>query len=177
MMVSKWDVGLSNHLNCAMFLAIVGSLSEGAGQTYRNNEHKQLDWRSVGGCVVTFVNTPCRTVRYHDYSYGTNFGFYRTTEVVEANEQSGSESYTRTSTLRPWWFWPERIEKFTQLLLRPLDTVAYIDHDHQRYETHPGAAKRGFPTGKKTTISAPIPRVISHTSWDADATDGVVTRW
>jgi hypothetical protein len=144
----KWDMRFSIGRVCMVFLASACALSEGAGQTHgRNDEHKQLDWRAIGGCVVSFVNTPCRTVHYHQYSYGTSLGFDRTTrsEVVEATDQTGSESNTRTSTWRRWWFGPQRTSKVTELLLRATDTVAYIDHDHKVYETRPGAAKRGFP--------------------------------
>ena len=117
------------------------------GQPQGHDEHKQLAWRSVGGCVVDFVNTPCRTVRYHEYSFGSSLGFDRTarSEAVEATDHTGSESKTRTSTWRGWWCLSQKTSKTTELLLRAADKIVYIDHEHKVYEAHPGAAKRGWP--------------------------------
>jgi hypothetical protein len=117
------------------------------GQSPGRDEHKELHWSGAGGCVVDFANTPCRTVRYHKYFFGSGLGFDRTTrsEAVEATDQDGSESKTTTSVWHRWWFLPERTWKFTELLLRAADRVVYIDHEHKIYETHPGAAKRPVP--------------------------------
>lgn len=117
------------------------------GQPQGHDEHKQLDWRATGGCVVDFVNTPCRTVRYHQYSSGSSLGFDRTarSEAVEATDQNGSESNTRTSTWHSWWFLPQKTSKITELLLRSEDKVVYIDHEHKVYQAEPEAKMRGFP--------------------------------
>ena len=52
-------------------------LSVMPGQQLGRDDHKQLDWKGAGGCVVEFVHTPCRTVRYHEYSFGSSLGFDR----------------------------------------------------------------------------------------------------
>ncbi len=134
-----------NRLMAVLCLAITCAMMPGRPQG--QEEHKQLDWRPVGGCVVDFVNAPCRTVRYHEYSFGSSLGLDRTTisQTVEATARDGSESKTTTSTWHRWWFLPDRTWKFTELLLRSTDRVVYIDHEHKIYETHPGAAMRGFP--------------------------------
>jgi hypothetical protein len=131
------------------------------GQPQGHEEHKQLDWSSRGGCVVDFVHTPCRTVRYHDYSFGSSLGFDRTSrsEAVEATDQTSSESNTRASTWHRWWFLPQQTSKITELLLRAKDQRVFIDHTHKVYETNTGRL-RGFPYWEEDDAQC------SHTATD-----------
>lgn len=116
------------------------------GQTLGRDEHKQLDWRGAGGCVVEFVHTPCRTVRYHEHSFGSGLGFDRvsTSETIEATDHAGSESKTTAGKWRPWWQFPGTGARFkmTELLLRTEGRVVYIDHEHSVYEAQPGGNRK-----------------------------------
>jgi hypothetical protein len=110
------------------------------GQPLGHDEPGQLKWTGAGGCIVEFVNTPCRTVRYHEYLFGSDLGFDRTTttECVEAFDHAGSSSKTRSSTWNRWWPLPQQTSKKTELILHPPKQVLYIDHERRIYESHEG---------------------------------------
>lgn len=118
---------------------VLGMAHGVAGQTPGDDEHPQLHWTGAGGCVADFVNTPCRTVRYHVYSFGSDLGFDRTTksEWVEALDHTGSSSKTVTSTWRRWWLFSQTSKK-TELILHTGTQLVYIDHERRIYETHGG---------------------------------------
>ena len=122
-------------------------LSMMPGQPLGRNDHKQLDWKGAGGCVVEFGHTPCRTIRFRESSFGSGLGGERnyTMETIEATDRAGSESKTTTGKWRSWWQLPGTGTKFkmTELLLRSEGQVVQIDHDHRVYEAHP-SGNRGF---------------------------------
>jgi hypothetical protein len=129
-----------------MFVGATLFLSVMLGQPFRRQDHRQLDWTAAGGCVVEFVHTPCRTVRYHEYSFGSGSGFDRisTSETIEATDHSGSASKTTVERWRRWWQLPgmETRRKVTELVLRTEDRVVYIDHQHRVFESHAGANRK-----------------------------------
>jgi hypothetical protein len=116
------------------------------GQSPGRGEQKAFHWNGAGGCVVDFVNTPCRTVRYHEFSYGSSLGFDRTTraESVEAFDHTGSQAKTIARTWRRWWPLPLQTSKVTELVLHTEDQIVYIDHERRVYEAH-GGAHRNSP--------------------------------
>ena len=125
----------------AMFVSATLFLSVMLGQPLGSEDHRQLEWKA-GGCVVEFVHTPCRTVRYHEYSFG--YDRIGTAETIEATDHSGSESKTTVGRWRPWWYLPgtgPRI-RMTELLLRTEDQVVHIDHEHKVFESHAGANRK-----------------------------------
>lgn len=95
---------------------------------------------------MEFVHTPCRTVRYHEYSFGSGLGFDRisTSETIEATDHTGSESKTTAGKWRRWWqfFGTGTTFKMTELLLRTEGRVVYIDHEHSVYESQPGGNRK-----------------------------------
>ena len=133
-------------------VGVVATLLSGAlfvprmqGQQLGQDEHKKLNWSGAGGCVVDFVRTPCRTVRYHQYSFGSPFGFDRITssETIEATDHDGSESKTTSGTRRPPWLFPAERFKTTELLLRSQGQVVDIDHEQRVYEVHQRRGSKG----------------------------------
>jgi hypothetical protein len=111
------------------------------GQSVDPDEHRQLHWNGTGGCVVEFVNTPCRTVRYHQKSFGSGLGFDGRTkwETVEAFDHDGSSSMTEIRTWRRWRLSPQHTSNRTEVILHKEEqVVVYIDHDHGVFEEHSG---------------------------------------
>jgi hypothetical protein len=129
----------------ALFLSMPFGLV--LGQPLGRDEHKELHWKAADGCVVNFADTPCRTVRYHEYSFGRRLGFDGTTrsECIEAFDQTGSQARTIARTWRRWWPLPEQTSKRTELVLRTEDQIVYIDHERRVYEAHRGGAQRNWP--------------------------------
>jgi len=86
---------------------------------------------------------PSHTVRSHQFSFGSNFGFDGTIRIesIQAVDRDGSESTTLTGTQRRYWFLPERTEKKTELVLRRQDRRVYIGHGQRIFETYAGAHK------------------------------------
>jgi hypothetical protein len=72
--------------------------------------HKQFEWNETVGCVVDFVKTPCRTVRYREYSIGNNLGFDGITNVegIEAVDHQGLEAKVMNVVRRRFWLLPAR---------------------------------------------------------------------
>ncbi len=110
--------------------------------------HNPLKWNGAGGCVVEFVQTPCRTVRYREYSFGRALGFDRISSIerIEAIDRAGSESNTMAGNRRRWWQLPGMGTTFrlTALLLRTEGRAVTIDHGHRVYETRPGGTRKGL---------------------------------
>ena len=104
-------------------------------------------WKEAGACVVEFVHTPCRTVRSHEYSFGSGFGPECVTrsERVEAFDHDGSESKTWTAVRNRYWFSPRETKKITELILRKENQTVTIDHDKRVYQVRAGGANRGMP--------------------------------
>jgi len=117
------------------------------GQQLGRDDHRMLHWSGAGGCIAGFSGTPCRTVRYHIYSFGQSLGFDGTTrsEWVEAFDQTGSEAKTVARTFRRWWPLPQETTNKSELLLRTQDQLVYIDHGRKVYEAHQGAKNRPSP--------------------------------
>src|ERR1035438_4550122 len=122
----------------AAVLFISFPFSTTLGQPLGRDGHTNLRWRGAGDCVVEFASTPCRTVRYHEYSFGRNLGFDRTTrsESVEAFDHAGDQSKTVARTSRRWWPLPQQTSKVTELVLRNGNQIGYIDHERRVYEAH-----------------------------------------
>jgi hypothetical protein len=119
----------------------------GIGEVAPNDleTHKQLKWNGPGGCLVEFVNTPCRTVRSHEFSFGIGLGFdgIAKAESVEAVDWDGSESKTRTTSRRRYWLTENR-DRITELVLRTKNRTVYIDHERRIFEVQDGRANRGY---------------------------------
>lgn len=93
--------------------------------------------------MVPYVHTPCRTVRYHESSFGSEG---RTnTELIEAVDQDGSESRTTVVIERPSRLISEQTKNMTELVLREENRTLYIDHERRIFETHRGGANKGMP--------------------------------
>ena len=122
----------------AAVLFISFPFSTTLGQPLGRDGHTNLSWRGAGDCVVEFASTPCRTVRYHEYSFERNLGFDRTTrsESVEAFDHAGDQSKTVARTSRRWWPLPQQTSKVTELVLRNGNQIVYIDHERKVYEAH-----------------------------------------
>ena len=113
-----------------------------------SQSHKQLDWKGPGDCVVTFVNTPCRTVHSHSFSFGSGLGFDGITrgETIEAFDQDGSTSKTYSvARWRPWHL-PEPTTKISYLVLRKENRTLVIDHDRAEFQESRRGANSGMPT-------------------------------
>ena len=110
------------------------------GQPLTRDRPQVLHWTGAGGCVVALASTPCRTVRYHEYSFGSDILFGRAgrSETIEAVDQSGSASKTIASTWSRWWPLPPTTSKKTKLVLNTKKQVLYIDHEQRIYEAHEG---------------------------------------
>ena len=133
-------------------IAIVAAVLSGVGigqvvQSGDPQSHKQLDWKRPGGCVVEYVKTPCRTVRYHTFSFGSGLGFEGITrsEWIEAVDHDGSESTTVIAARRRYWFFPPKTERKAELVLRKENRTVYIDHARGVYEMHLGGANKKRP--------------------------------
>jgi hypothetical protein len=144
-------IGIVSSPNPAVAAVVVSMLSGCAlGQANPSSDpqlHERLDWRRPGSCVVDFVHTPCRTVRYHEYSFGSSLGFDGITnsESVEAVDHDGSESNTTKSTHSRFWFFPQQRREITELVLRQENRTMYIDHGQGVYETHLRGANKKMP--------------------------------
>jgi hypothetical protein len=133
-------------------LAIVASVLPGMGfgqvlPSSNPQSHNQLDWKGPGGCVVDYVKTPCRTVRYHESFFGSSLGFegVTTSECIEAVDHDGSESKTRITTQRRYWLFPQQTKRTAELVLRKENRTLYIDHERGIFEAHLGGANKGMP--------------------------------
>jgi hypothetical protein len=113
----------------------------------QGNQPNGYYWKGAGACVVESVHTPCRTVRYHEYSFGSGFGPEGVTrsEHVEAFDHDGSESKTWTAVRSRYWFSPHVTKKITELILRKENQIVIIDHDKRIYQVTAGGANRGMP--------------------------------
>lgn len=95
---------------------------------------------------MDFVHTPCRTVHYHESSFGSSLGsegVWRA-ERIEAVDHDGSESRTTTFARRRYWFLPEQTKKIAELVLRTENRTVIIDHDRRVFETHLGGANKNW---------------------------------
>jgi len=128
---------MTNRARGAAAACLLLRLGVMSGRPLSQDEPKQLDWKGPGGCVVDFVRTPCRTVRYHEHSFGRGLGFGKKTSSrwVVAFDHDGSESQTRASVWHRWFFFPVRA-RITELVLRAEGRVLYIDHERKIYEAH-----------------------------------------
>lgn len=113
----------------------------------QGNQPNGYYWKGAGACVVESVHTPCRTVRYHEYFFGSGLGFDGLTrlERVEAWDRSGSESKTWTRVHSRYWFFPNETRKITELVLRKENQIVTIDYDKRIYQVREGGANRGSP--------------------------------
>jgi hypothetical protein len=126
-------------------IAIVAAVGFGQGLPSSDLQApRQPTWKGPGGCVVDFVAAPCRTIRYHEYSFGSALGFDGITkaERIEAFDYDGSVSRTIAGTWRRYWFSPEQVGKKTELILRKEKRTAYIDHERKIFETHVDANRK-----------------------------------
>jgi hypothetical protein len=127
-------------------LTVLAFLATSFGQPLRTQnhfEHRPLRWKQAGACVVDRANTPCRTVRYREFSFGPSLGSgISKSESVEAVDRSGSESRTTTSTWRPYWLFPQKAARITALVLRTEDRIVVIDHRRRVVEAHRGANRK-----------------------------------
>jgi hypothetical protein len=111
---------------------------------------KQLEWKQPGACVVDFVKTPCRTVRWHQTEIESlgwipdDSGVSRL-EGMDAVDKNGSEVHTYAGTFLDSPLTLARNLNATTLLLRPEDKVASIDNGRRIFETQPGAKLRKWP--------------------------------
>jgi hypothetical protein len=114
--------------------------------------HKQLEWTRTR-CVVDTAKTPCRTVRYREYSIGIGSGF-DSASIIEAFDRHGSEAKVITAVRRRFWLFPAWTARTTELVLREQNRTVITDHDRKfSTETH-GTAVRGSPYGSKTTLQS-----------------------
>jgi hypothetical protein len=93
---------------------------------------RALVWKGPGGCLVNFVNTPCRTVRYRWSSFEWS-GASTASQYIEAFDRDGSQSTTIIATHRTAWLFPGQTMHKTELVLRKVDRVIYIDHERRIY--------------------------------------------
>jgi hypothetical protein len=109
--------------------------------------HKQLEWNRTA-CIVEGGKTPCRTVRYREYSFGVTSGFdsVSSASTIEAVDRQGSEVTIRTEVRRRLWLLRAWSARTTQLLLRPQNRVVNIDHDRKAYSAESlSVSGRGTP--------------------------------
>ena len=109
-----------------------------------------MEWKRANSCVVEFVKTPCRTVRYRIWSFenlawGIHDVASRTFELLWAVDLNGSTVETVTGSSRHHWIVPESRNNGSQIVLRPQDEVISVDHERRIYDLHGGARSRGQP--------------------------------
>jgi hypothetical protein len=131
--------------NAAVLAAIALTM---VGQTMgisAADAHEQLEWTSTVGCLVDFVKTPCRTVRFREYSFGSGLGFDGITSVegIEAVDQQGSEAKVMKVVRRRFWLLPSATTTMVSLLLRDQNRTVHVDHDRKVFAAESGAAGRG----------------------------------
>jgi hypothetical protein len=117
-------------------------------------EHKQLEWKGPQGCLVDFVKTPCHTVRYHEYSFGSSLGFDGITnaETIEAINHEGSEAKITTAVRRKFWLLPAWTAKTSELLLREQNRTVFIDHERKTFATEHHGAGRGYQSWEQDDL-------------------------
>jgi hypothetical protein len=121
----------------------------GFGQTVvltDHGEHKPLEWKG-GGCVVNFGKTPCRTVRYREYSFGSSLGFdsITRTESIEAFDHDGSEVKIVAAARRRFWLLPELRVRTAEILLRQQNRTLHVVHDRKVFAAENRGAYNGYP--------------------------------
>jgi hypothetical protein len=117
-------------------------------------EHKQLEWKAPQACLVAFAKTPCRTVRYHEYSFGSSFGFDGITnvETIEATNQDGSEAKIMTIVRRKFWLLPAWTVKAAELFLREQNRTVVIDHEKKIFATQHHNAEHGYQSWEQDDL-------------------------
>jgi hypothetical protein len=121
-------------------LAIVVALASGQSPKPSDSQpRKRLDW--TGACVVDIVHIPCRTVRFHESSFGwKHFEGWMRSESVEAVNSDGTQSNTRSTQWWRFYLFPRQTRKITELVLR--DRTVFIDREQHAYEIHSGDPHR-----------------------------------
>jgi len=101
-------------------------------------------------------------VRSHEFAFGSSLGFdgLIRTETIEAFDQDGSKSQTKTIARWRLWRLPERTIKFTRLILRKENRTLDIDHQGAVFQESRRGASSGMPTWEED--DAACSHTMSH---------------